>query len=132
MEVAAKKFEMENRILEEINQQSKGGDDLYSYPLSNTSHRDEDDGYFPYCTINFESIPKHSDRAQNQSQVLDHVSCNATMSNSGTISLYSEVLGTSTSCTTSNLRSHPEPVESSIAPSNVRYSSLLIGLPFVF
>lgn len=121
MEVAAKKFEREDRILEEINQQSK--DNLF--------HRVEDDGYFPYCTINFKSIPKLSDTTQNQSLELDDVSCSASMLNSGTTSLNSEVLGASTSCTMSTLHSRPEPLESSIAPSNVRCLSLLIALEFI-
>ncbi|PON85397.1 JmjC- JMjN-domain containing protein [Trema orientale] len=119
MEIAAKKFEREDRILEQINQQSKYGDDLYPYPLSNMSQRVEGDGYFPYCTIEFEPVPKLSDEIQNQLHELDNISYGAIMLNSGTTSLNSEVLGTSTSCTTSTLHSLPEPLESLITPTHV-------------
>ncbi|KAM7258501.1 hypothetical protein ACFE04_014242 [Oxalis oulophora] len=53
MEVAAKKFELQAGILEEIQRQAINHDDLYSYPLSNTF---EEDGYTPYCEINYESL----------------------------------------------------------------------------
>ncbi|KAF9689624.1 hypothetical protein SADUNF_Sadunf01G0111700 [Salix dunnii] len=49
MEAAAKKFEKDNGILEEIRQQANIGDDLYSYPLSMKFHSVPEDGYTPYC-----------------------------------------------------------------------------------
>lgn len=52
MEAAAKKFEQEDTISKEIERQPENGDDLYSYPLSNNSQSDLEDGFFPYCEIN--------------------------------------------------------------------------------
>ncbi|KAG4134728.1 hypothetical protein ERO13_D08G175000v2 [Gossypium hirsutum] len=52
MEAAAKKFEQEDTISKEIERQTENGDDLYSYPLSNNSQSDLEDGFFPYCEIN--------------------------------------------------------------------------------
>ncbi|XP_022717426.1 lysine-specific demethylase JMJ706-like [Durio zibethinus] len=52
MEAAAKKFEQEDAISEEIERQAENGDDLYSYPLSNKFQTDVEDGYFPYCEVN--------------------------------------------------------------------------------
>ncbi|XVE57390.1 hypothetical protein DITRI_Ditri04bG0087200 [Diplodiscus trichospermus] len=52
LEAAAKKFEQEDAISEEIERQAESGDDLYSYPLSNKFQADVEDGYFPYCEIN--------------------------------------------------------------------------------
>ncbi|KAJ8754400.1 hypothetical protein K2173_002851 [Erythroxylum novogranatense] len=53
METAARKFEMEDEISEEIQSHAKSDDDLYSYPSSNTI-QGVVDGYSPYCDINFE------------------------------------------------------------------------------
>ncbi|KAH8521536.1 hypothetical protein H0E87_002539, partial [Populus deltoides] len=54
MEAAAKKFEKENGILEEIRRQANIGDDLYSYPLSIKFHSVPEDGYTPYCGKSFD------------------------------------------------------------------------------
>ncbi|TYJ06280.1 hypothetical protein E1A91_A12G222600v1 [Gossypium mustelinum] len=52
MEAAAKKFEQDDAISKEIEQQVENGDDLYLFPLSNKLQTDVEDGYFPYCEIN--------------------------------------------------------------------------------
>ncbi|KAM6556613.1 hypothetical protein CsatB_003632 [Cannabis sativa] len=121
MEDAARKFEMEDRVPEKkINQQSNRVHDLYSDPLANMSHKVKQEVYIPYCPIKFDSIPKLSDTTQYQSKEQDHVSCSAQVSSSGTMSLNSEMLGTSMSCTTSTLHSLPvDPMEAAITPSNV-------------
>ncbi|KAJ6394042.1 hypothetical protein OIU77_023305 [Salix suchowensis] len=54
MEAAAKKFEKENGILEEIRQQANIGDDLYSYLLSMKFYSVPEDGYTPYCGKSFD------------------------------------------------------------------------------
>ena len=128
MEVAAKKFELESGILEEINEQVKMRDDLYSYPSS----RAQDDGYFPYCTIKFESISNRNDTTQFQPQEQKPVPVNATP-DGGTISLNSELSELSTSCAASTLHSSMGLLESSTAaPNNVRNSALVIVRPFLF
>lgn len=133
MEVAAKKFEMEGGILEEINQQAKrGGDGLYSYPSSNMSRRIEEDGYFPYCTIQFESIPEYGNLTPNESQEFEPNSHYADLLYSETINLNSEVSETSTSCVVSTFYSSAERLESASVPNNVRFSSLVITLPCLF
>lgn len=120
MEVAAKKFEMEGGILEEINQQPKrGGDGLCSYPLLNMSRRIEEDGYFPYCNIQFESIPEYGNLTPNESQEFEPNSHYADFLYSETINLNSEVSETSTSCVVSTFCSVAERLESASAPNNV-------------
>ncbi|GLT58549.1 hypothetical protein SLA2020_314340 [Shorea laevis] len=53
LEAAAQKFEQEDDLSKEIEQQSKCDDDSFSYPLSNTFQTSAEDGYYPYCEINF-------------------------------------------------------------------------------
>ncbi|GLT80598.1 hypothetical protein SLA2020_520290 [Shorea laevis] len=52
MEAAAKKFEQEDGLSKKI-EQAKRDDDLFSYPLSNTFQTSVEDGYSPYCEIDF-------------------------------------------------------------------------------
>ncbi|KAL5551048.1 hypothetical protein UlMin_001224, partial [Ulmus minor] len=121
MEAAARKFETEKGILEEINQQAKRGDSMYSYPLSNVSDRVEDDGYFAFCKIKFEVKPELSGTTQDQSLELESVSHSMLMfSGSGGISLGPEVSETS-------ILSSVEHLESSTAPSNVHCKSNFNG-----
>lgn len=68
MEAAAKKFEKEERVLYEIQQQSNTDDDLYAYPLPKVTGGDVEDGYHPYCEINFELSPRISVKTHFQSQ----------------------------------------------------------------
>lgn len=51
MEAAAKRFEQEDGILDEIIKQIKADNNMYSYPLSNMFQKAEADGYTPYCEI---------------------------------------------------------------------------------
>lgn len=60
MEAAAKKFEQEEGISEEIHQQARNGDNLYLHPYSYMFQRAEDDGYYPYCEIKYEFNPELS------------------------------------------------------------------------
>ncbi|GKU95806.1 hypothetical protein SLEP1_g9123 [Rubroshorea leprosula] len=53
MEAAAKKFEQEDGLSRKI-EQAKCDDDLFSYPLSNTFQTSVEDGYSPYCEIDFD------------------------------------------------------------------------------
>ncbi|XP_038680297.1 lysine-specific demethylase JMJ706-like isoform X2 [Tripterygium wilfordii] len=53
MEAAAKKFEQEDGILEEILLLAKTGDDLYSDPALYTCQGFVDEGYTPYCEVKF-------------------------------------------------------------------------------
>lgn len=54
MEAVAKKFEEEDGVIKEIKWQAKSGDDLYLYPSSNMFPTVLEDGYTPYCEINFD------------------------------------------------------------------------------
>lgn len=65
MEVASKKFEQENGILEEI--QQGDGSSMPSKLFPSTGH----DGYIPYCEIKFEKKAKSLDDPQDQAQDLD-------------------------------------------------------------
>ncbi|KAE8693206.1 lysine-specific demethylase 5D-like isoform X2 [Hibiscus syriacus] len=58
MEAAAKKFEQDDAISKEIEQQPENGDDLYFYPLSTKLQTDVEDLYFPYCEINVALSPE--------------------------------------------------------------------------
>ncbi|KAI8021266.1 Lysine-specific demethylase JMJ706 [Camellia lanceoleosa] len=64
MEAAAKKFEKEEDILCEAQQQGRSGGDLFL--LSNEFPTAEQDGYSPYCEINFDLIPEIA-KTQDQS-----------------------------------------------------------------
>lgn len=56
MEAAAKMFEKEDRILDEISNQSKSDQNMYSHPLSDMFQRAEANGYEPYCELKLDSI----------------------------------------------------------------------------
>ncbi|XP_058777485.1 lysine-specific demethylase JMJ13-like [Vicia villosa] len=56
MEAAAKMFEQEDGILDEIGKQSKSEQNMYSYPLSDMFQRAETSGYEPYCELKFDSM----------------------------------------------------------------------------
>lgn len=54
LEAAAKKFETDDEVIDEIRRHEEGGDDLYSFPSSSKIQSIVDDGYYPYCEISFE------------------------------------------------------------------------------
>ncbi|KAL6979902.1 Lysine-specific demethylase jmj13 [Sarracenia purpurea var. burkii] len=56
MEAAAKRFEHEETILSKAQQQCRSGDDLFF--LLNKFPTAEEDGYTPYCNINFDMNPE--------------------------------------------------------------------------
>ena len=58
METAARKFEKEGRILEEMLERTKSNQDLYSYPLSNLFQKAEEEGYNAYCSVTFRLNPE--------------------------------------------------------------------------
>ncbi|XP_038726324.1 lysine-specific demethylase JMJ706-like isoform X2 [Tripterygium wilfordii] len=53
MEAAAKKFEQEDGILEEILPLAKSDDDLYTYPAPYSCQGFAEEGYAPYCGVKF-------------------------------------------------------------------------------
>ncbi|XP_028805975.1 lysine-specific demethylase JMJ706 [Neltuma alba] len=59
LEAAAKRFEQEGGIVDEILKQTKGDNNMYSYPLSNMFQRAEANGYTPYCEIEFDPVIEH-------------------------------------------------------------------------
>lgn len=111
MEIAAKKFESEAGIFEEINRQPKSSDDCSLYSLSNRVQ--DEDGYFHYCPIDFDLISKSNETTpHNQGQEYEPVS-----------RLNSEVSEISTSCVASTHYSSTELTGSPIThPNNVKYS----------
>jgi len=56
MEAAAKMFEQEDGILDEISKQSKSDQNMYSYPSSDMFQRAEANGYEPYCELKLDSM----------------------------------------------------------------------------
>ncbi|KAK6263343.1 hypothetical protein QUC31_009159 [Theobroma cacao] len=73
MEAVAQKFEQEDVISKEIEQQAENGDDLYSYPLSNLFQTDVEDGYFPYCDISVVLNPEIAAISTTTGQPLEHI-----------------------------------------------------------
>ncbi|KAK6947382.1 Zinc finger, C5HC2-type, partial [Dillenia turbinata] len=69
LEAAAKRFEQEDVILQEINRHSKDGDNLFWAP--NMTPLAEEDGYVPYSEIKFEGGPENSSLIQDKSQNME-------------------------------------------------------------
>lgn len=125
MEAAAKKFEQDGGILEEIHRQARSGDNLYSYPLSYMFQKAEKEGYSPYCEIEFEVNPELSVTTQDHSQDLKCVADSQPMLSFGKGSIRSETSEVSLSGAVSNNSSSVEPFESSPVPKNVRSGFLI-------
>ncbi|KAB1222263.1 Lysine-specific demethylase 5B [Morella rubra] len=119
MEAAAKKFEQEEGIVEEIHQQARSGGNFYSHPFSYMVKRAEEDGYSPYCEIKFKLNPELSVSTGDQSQMLECVVDSQPIPSAGRNCTISEVSEASFSCTTSTLSSSIEPIESSV-PNNLK------------
>ncbi|XP_048230129.1 lysine-specific demethylase JMJ706 isoform X2 [Ricinus communis] len=115
MEAAAKRFEKEDGVLEEIRRRGQSGDDLYSYPSSNTFLSGLEDGYSPYCEINFVFNTDTSSIIQNQSQDFSQSAYNCATEN-----FKPEVSETSVSCSASSLCPFREQVGNSSEPNNVK------------
>ncbi|XP_020216561.1 lysine-specific demethylase JMJ706 isoform X2 [Cajanus cajan] len=124
METAAKMFEQEDEILDEISDQN-----MYAYPLSNMFQRAKAHGYTPYCELKLDSViefyttPEHSTNNQEcstQSQSgLGHCSENHKP-------VVSEV---SFSSATSTLCSLSESLESFSAPKNAEgHTNINLGI----
>ncbi|XP_043808489.1 lysine-specific demethylase JMJ706 isoform X3 [Manihot esculenta] len=113
MEAAAKRFEKEDGILEDIRQKTRSGDDLYSYPASNKYLSVLDDGYSPYCEINFDFNADIAAIIQDHSQY-----SNQSTSICGTENFRPEASGTSVACSASTLCPSGELTESSSAANN--------------
>ncbi|KAL5798304.1 hypothetical protein ACOSQ2_003124 [Xanthoceras sorbifolium] len=107
MEAAAKKFEQ--GVLPE----AEGGDDLYSYPLSNMFQSAVEDGYSSYCEINMELNPETIGKTENQFTKLEY-SCHSPLTSSRGIKDFSPDLAeTSLSSAASTLCSFVKKVQSS-------------------
>ncbi|KAJ7953409.1 Lysine-specific demethylase [Quillaja saponaria] len=119
MEAVAKRFEQEEGILEEIQNQAKSDGNIYSHPLSTMFQRAEENGYSPYCEIKFESIDElcmTSDQSQNR----DPISHSQSILRSCSEDLRPEVSEVSLSCAASTLCSFSETLISSSATKNVQ------------
>ncbi|KAF2308817.1 hypothetical protein GH714_020307 [Hevea brasiliensis] len=110
MEAAAISFEKEDRVLEDIQQQVRSGDDLYSYPASNKFLSVIEDGYSPYCEINFDFNTETAVTLQDQSQYRNQSTFICGIENDRP-----EVSETSVACSASTLCPSGELIESSSA-----------------
>ncbi|XP_040989654.1 lysine-specific demethylase JMJ706-like [Juglans microcarpa x Juglans regia] len=128
MEAAAKKFEQEERILEEINRQARSGGNLYLHPFSYMCGRAED-GYSPYCEIKLELKPEHCVTTRHQSQEVECLADSQPMWSSGEENMRSEVSEASLSCAASTVSSSVEPLESSVQSNLKGNANLYSGKP---
>ncbi|XP_059656858.1 lysine-specific demethylase JMJ13-like isoform X2 [Cornus florida] len=117
MESAAKKFEQEEGIGYKVQQQCGSGDDLLL--LSDMFPRVEEDGYTPYCVINFE-LDLEIAKNQYQSQKPECVSRGEPMLRSGSENFKAEESDDSLSCAASTLCSFLEQSESFSIANDVR------------
>ncbi|KAL6008204.1 hypothetical protein ACLOJK_033710 [Asimina triloba] len=76
MELAAQKFEWQDGILEDVQQQLEAGIDSSPQPSLFSCC---EDGYMPYCAIEIESNLQYVKQSQDQSQESDHVSHRPTL-----------------------------------------------------
>lgn len=127
MEDAAKKFEQEDGVLEELSKQTETDQNMYSYPLSDLFQRAEANGYVPYCELKLDSdfefytTPEQSNNQECATQsVFRHSSEN-----------YKEVSDVSFSSAASTLCSLSEPLESSSAPRNVISMTMVLNIVIV-
>ncbi|CAL2258631.1 unnamed protein product [Prunus armeniaca] len=119
LEAAARKFEMEDGMLEEIKGLGENGDDYYSYPLI-SSQSTEEKGYSRYCEIKFELNPKLTGTTHYRSQEPEPGSHGQPMLSCGAKCSSPAVSDASLSCAASTLCSLLEPRESLSAPNNVQ------------
>ena len=119
MEAAAKMFEHEDGILDEIRKQTKSDQNMYAYPLSNMFQRAEANGYTPYCELKLDSVvefyatPEHSTNNQEYSSQNQSVIVRCSENKKPVVSEVSFSSATSTLCSLS------ESLESFSAPKNV-------------
>lgn len=118
MEAAAKRFEQEEEIFQEI-QHTKSDDDIS--PLSDMFSISEEDGYYPYCEIDFGLVPEIQVATQVESPELEESSHSQPPVNSEREYYRTETSDASLSCAVSTLCSFLKPVESSSIPKNVRF-----------
>ncbi|KHN38951.1 Lysine-specific demethylase REF6 [Glycine soja] len=118
MEAAAKMFEHEDGILDEIRKQTKSDQNMYAYPLSNMFQRAEANGYTPYCELKLDSVvefyatPEHSTNNQEYSSQNQSVIVRCSENKKPVVSEVSFSSATSTLCSLS------ESLESFSAPKN--------------
>ncbi|KAF5477814.1 hypothetical protein F2P56_004427, partial [Juglans regia] len=122
MEAAAKKFEQEGGISEEIHRQARGSDNLYSHPFSCMFDRAGEDGYSPYCEIQFEMKPDLYVTTGDQSQEAEHVADRQPTWIYGEENTKCEVSEAPLSCAPSTLSSSVDPLESTV-PNNFKVNA---------
>ncbi|KAL2348905.1 hypothetical protein Fmac_002905 [Flemingia macrophylla] len=102
MEAAAKMFEQEDEVLDEISDQN-----MYAYPLSNMFQRAKANGYAPYCELKLDSViefyttPEHSTNNQECSTQSQYGLGHYSESHKPVVSEVSFSSGTSTLCSLS-------------------------------
>ncbi|XP_050232630.1 lysine-specific demethylase JMJ13 [Mercurialis annua] len=115
MEAAAKRFEKEDGVVQEIQRQAKSGDDLFCYPSSSTFLSGLEDVYSPYCEIKFEFNTESFTTLQNQSQDFSQSALVQDIKDSRPL-----ISETSVSCNASILYPINEQIGNSSAPNNKR------------
>ncbi|XP_038888623.1 lysine-specific demethylase JMJ706-like isoform X2 [Benincasa hispida] len=103
METAARKFEKEGRILEEILERTKSNQDLYSYPLSNLFQKAEEEGYSAYCSMTFRLNPELDEIDGSYSQENESFSTKRALTSGAAYIFRTEMSGASCSQKPNNL-----------------------------
>ncbi|GAB4834777.1 hypothetical protein Ancab_033045 [Ancistrocladus abbreviatus] len=126
MEAVARKYEREDRILGKI-QESVGSEDLYS--LQKMLLYTEEEGYSPYCDLNFELYPD-VDPTETQLEKMEFIS-NEVISTTGTENVRSNMSDISPSCAASTLSYFQGLSNNSSLPNNVQnHASSIVAKNF--
>ncbi|KAI4314516.1 hypothetical protein L6164_027418 [Bauhinia variegata] len=129
MEAAAKRFEQENGILDEILKQIKGDENMYTYPLLNMFQRAAADGYTPYCEIKGGTVTEfYSSPDQSTNNQEHHVPQSQFILRHSSEDLKSQVSEVPFSSAVSTLCSLSEPLEVSSAPKNEVHANFDLGI----
>ncbi|KAK7360918.1 hypothetical protein VNO77_02936 [Canavalia gladiata] len=118
MEAAAKRFEHEDRVSNEILKQIKSDKNMYSYPLSNMFQRAEANGYIPYCETKFDCVPNFYTTQKQSTNNQECVIQSQFVSRHCFENLKPEVSAVSISSAASTLCSLSKPPEMSSFPHN--------------
>ncbi|XP_061349595.1 lysine-specific demethylase JMJ13-like [Gastrolobium bilobum] len=118
MEAAAKRFEQQDGIWNEILQQTKSDKNMYSYPLSNMFQKAEANGYTPYCETKCDYVTDFYTTPEQSTNNEERVTQSQFVSRHCFENLKPKVSVVSFSSAASALCSLSEPLVISSAPNN--------------
>ncbi|KAI4328034.1 hypothetical protein L6164_020430 [Bauhinia variegata] len=118
LETAAKEFEREDGVSDEILKQIKGDKNMYTYPLSNMFQRAEANGYTPYCEIKWDPVMEFDSTLDQSTNNQEHVPPSEFISRHCSEDLKPQVSEVPFSTAASTLRSLSEPLDTTSAPKN--------------